>query len=100
MVGHTGALFGGGLRGADIETAIHLRGVAGDHFAAELLREPHAQRGFSRGGGADDGDEGRFRSNVHWGRSNGQARSSSSASTIDASRTLPITSCRESFMCV
>src|SRR5262249_21238122 len=83
---------------ARIESAIELRRIAGDDFAAKLLRQPDAQRGFPGSGGTYDRDDGRIGGGVHFGNSSGQARTTSSASTISASGRLPITWCRESFI--
>src|SRR6202795_2834165 len=98
MMRHATPLFDCGLRSADIKPAIKLRGIASDHFAAKLLREPDRQRRFSRSGWPNDRNQRRLGVCIHLGNSSGHARLSSTASTISASSTLPITWCRESFM--
>ena len=57
MMGNSLLLALRNFRGADVEIAIELRGIADYNFAAKLLGDAHGQRGFARGGGAEDGDE-------------------------------------------
>src|SRR4030095_11978708 len=51
----------GWLGRADVKSAIELRGIAGDNFAAELLRQQNDKRARTRGGGSDDHCERRKR---------------------------------------
>jgi hypothetical protein len=46
---HAGAVGGRRLGRADVESAIHLHGVGGDDFAAELFRERERDCGFANG---------------------------------------------------
>ncbi len=45
------------FRGADVEVAIDLSGIADEDFAIEALGEFDGERGFAGGGGAEDDDE-------------------------------------------
>ena len=47
----------GNFRGADIEVAIHLRGIANQYFAAQFFGEVNPQRGFAGSGRAEDDDQ-------------------------------------------
>ena len=53
-----GALFAGGLGGADLHLAVDGDGVATDDLAVEALGEVEGEGGFAAGGGADEDDEG------------------------------------------
>ena len=59
-----GALFAGGLRGADLHLAVDGYGVAADDLAVELFGEAEGEGGFAAGGGADEDDE-RFVGRCH-----------------------------------
>ncbi len=52
-----GALFAGGLCGADLHLAVDGDGVAADDLAVELFGEAESEGGLAAGGGADEDDE-------------------------------------------
>ena len=89
------ALFGDrDFRRADIEMAIHLRGIADQYFAAKSFRELNSQRGFAGSGGTQYNDEPRQRAHPE----NFQYRSSRPSNTSAARRRTPIICVRLSFM--
>ena len=54
-----GALFGGGLGGAQVHAAVDSDGVAGDDFALEAFGESEREGGFAGAGRAEEEDGGR-----------------------------------------
>ncbi len=57
MVRYPGTIFSARLGRSDIETTIDLEGVAADELAPERLGEFDRERGLTRAGGTDDGEE-------------------------------------------
>ena len=57
MVRHPGTIFCARLGRSYIETTIDLEGVATDELAPERLGEFDRERGLTRAGGTDDGEE-------------------------------------------
>ena len=51
---HAGAFGGRRLGRADVESAIHLHGIGGNDFAADLFGEMQRDLGFADGGRAGD----------------------------------------------
>ena len=52
------ALLGcGNFRGADIEAAVNLRGIANQHLPIQALGEPNRERRFAGSSGPEDDDE-------------------------------------------
>src|SRR5467141_2139608 len=95
------AAFGvAGLRGANIKAAIELRGIAGDHFPAELLRESHTERRLSRGRRANESNERHERFVFTHRKRRCRARTKRKMSTKSARRRLPRTCWRGSFIIV
>ena len=69
------------LRSPDIKAAIKLRRIAGQHFSAKLLRQPHAESGLPRRRRSNHGNQRQFRcARIHRNRIC-QARKSSTTST-------------------
>ncbi len=57
VVGDEGAIFRGGLGGADLHAAVDGDGVAGEDFGGEVLRKAEGEVGFAGGGGTGEDDE-------------------------------------------
>ena len=84
----------GNFRSADIEVAIHLRGIANQYFAAKFFGEVNSQRGFAGSSGTEYDDEPRQCAHPE----NFQYRSNRPSNTSAARSSAPITCERLSFM--
>ncbi len=58
VVGDAGAVFAGGLGGADLHAAVDADGVAGEDLGGKALGEAEGEVGFAGGGGTDEDDQG------------------------------------------
>src|SRR5262249_61645622 len=98
MMRHTAALCNTRLGGADVKSAIQLRGIASDNFTAKALCQPDPQRGFARCRRSNDGNEKWLRVLQIHRNKRCRARTKIKMRTKSARRRLPTTWLRWSFI--
>src|SRR6266404_281532 len=97
MMRNAATLGGAGFGCSNIESAVKLRRIAGHYFPAQLLSEPHTQRGLAGSRRANDGHKRQKRLRIAHRKKMCRARKTKTASTTRARSRLPRTCWRDSF---